>query len=529
LPPGDITGRRENLLIGVFCLLAALRVFVFTAAFPFFNNIDESCHFDLMCKYSHGDLPQGLDLYSAEAAEMSALYASPEYCHPRLRGLDPFIAEAAGMFAPYNSPEYSYTRVPKIPAWRITPPLWSYPTELRAKLVRQSTNKWRGKENFESIQMPFYYTVVGVWYNLGKLLGLEGGNLLYWARFFNIPVYILLIWLAYVFSKELVPSSKFVYLGVPFVLTFWPQDVFYGLNNDILSAPLVTLSLYLLLRMYRIEAPRPGLALCAGLSAAAACLTKFTNAPIFAVVGSVAFLKLGPSWWRKQPLVHLVPVVLLVMASSIPIGCWLARNYVVFGDLMGSALNNRFKTWTPKPIGEYWNHPIFTPVGFLVFWTELATTIWRGETYWLGNHLAATRIDAFYALSSTVFLLAFAIAAIADRGRTRTEARLATGLCSLLFALSVSVLVLVSVSFDFGTSFYPSRDLPFLTSGRLILGSCIPFLIMYLGGFEVLLGWLRLSFARLPLLILFVDLMVVSEIAYSMQVFQSRYNWFHLP
>jgi hypothetical protein len=89
--------------------------------------------------------------------------------------------------------------------------------------------------------------------------------------------------------------------------------------------------------------------------------------------------------------------------------------------------------------------------------------------------------------------------------------------------------VLVSVSFDFGTSFYPSRQLPFLPSGRLIMGSLVPFLILYLGGLEALLGWLRLSFMRIPVLIVIIDLMVMSQIGYSVQVFASQYNWFHLP
>jgi hypothetical protein len=52
---------------------------------------------------------------------------------------------------------------------------------------------------------------------------------------------------------------------------------------------------------------------------------------------------------------------------------------------------------------------------------------------------------------------------------------------------------------------------------------------MYLGGLDVLLGWLRLRFARVPLLIIMVNFMVTSEIVYSMQVFASQYNWFHLP
>lgn len=77
--PRSSAGRRQLLLIGLFSLLAAVRVFVFTAAFPFFNNVDEHYHFDLVCRYSHADVPRGLDPCSAEAAALIAVYASPEY------------------------------------------------------------------------------------------------------------------------------------------------------------------------------------------------------------------------------------------------------------------------------------------------------------------------------------------------------------------------------------------------------------------------------------------------------------------
>jgi len=77
--PRDATGRRERLLVRLFCLLAALRIFVFTAAFPFFNNVDEQYHFDLVCRYAQGDVPQGLERCSAEAVALIARYGSPEY------------------------------------------------------------------------------------------------------------------------------------------------------------------------------------------------------------------------------------------------------------------------------------------------------------------------------------------------------------------------------------------------------------------------------------------------------------------
>jgi hypothetical protein len=52
-------------------------------------------------------------------------------------------------------------------------------------------------------------------------------------------------------------------------------------------------------------------------------------------------------------------------------------------------------------------------------------------------------------------------------------------------------------------------------------------LIMFLRGMDVLLGWLRLSFARPFALVVIVGVALVSEIALSLPVFASEYNWYH--
>ena len=59
----------------------------------------------------------------------------------------------------------------------------------------------------------------------------------------------------------------------------------------------------------------------------------------------------------------------------------------------------------------------------------------------------------------------------------------------------------VSVSFDFGRCPDPSKASPYLTSGRLITGALVPFVIMYLRGLDVLLGWLRVRRARVPVVV----------------------------
>ena len=51
----------ERVLILLLCVAAALRVFIFSAAFPFFSNIDEDLHFDLITQYSHAQIPRSFD------------------------------------------------------------------------------------------------------------------------------------------------------------------------------------------------------------------------------------------------------------------------------------------------------------------------------------------------------------------------------------------------------------------------------------------------------------------------------------
>ena len=115
--PGNSAGRRELLLIGLFSLLAAVRVFLFTAAFPFFNNVDEHYHLALVCRYSHADVPRGLDPCSAEAAALIALYGSPEY---------------------FGSPR-------DFPSGKFPPPVWARPAEARAEAFQQRKERWMAR------------------------------------------------------------------------------------------------------------------------------------------------------------------------------------------------------------------------------------------------------------------------------------------------------------------------------------------------------------------------------------------------
>ena len=71
-PPSSniLLGLKERTLVLLLCCLAA---------FPFFNNVDEPIHFDLVIKYSHGHVPRGLETLSADSAVYLSLYSSLAY------------------------------------------------------------------------------------------------------------------------------------------------------------------------------------------------------------------------------------------------------------------------------------------------------------------------------------------------------------------------------------------------------------------------------------------------------------------
>ena len=124
----------------------------------------------------------------------------------------------------------------------------------------------------------------------------------------------------------------------------------------------------------------------------------------------------------------------------------------------------------------------------------------------------------------------------ADTGKVSTQARtmlpntfqrtaLWFGLACL--AASLAFFALLSVKYDFQDCFYPSREHPFFTSGRLLLGALVPFLILFAAGLDRALG--RFSgTAKFTVLAALLIFMLASEITIDWKIFPNEYNWFHL-
>jgi hypothetical protein len=491
----------EPLVIGSLCVFAAVRVFLFSAAFPFFNNVDEQAHFDLVMKYSHGYLPRHLAGYSAEAASYLVLYGSPEY---------------------FKKPDdFRGGRFP-LPVWR------QQPTDERARMLRVLEAQWQSRANYESFEPPLYYALAGGWLSLGRLLGLADGWLLYWLRFLNVGVATATVLVGARAAHLLFPNRPLVSLGVPVLLAVWPQTALYSVQPDALSPLCFGIAFLALIRLHRAEPLSVTWAIVLGLALAASTLTKLSNLPLVAIVGTAVAVK---SWrlWRNGALRRNAYALLAFVAcATVPVGAWFMWNYHIVGEFTATTPKMQDLTWTRKSIGEYWTHPIFTLGGLREFWTELLASFWRGEFIWRGRLLGSPGVDTFYWIFSTV-ALGLAMAAVlwkypaADRNRKEVLVLALVSYISL-----VAFAAYLSIAIDFGSCSFPSRTHPYLSSGRLLNGAALPFFLLFAAALDFIterakrpwLGWMALSG-----LALFV---VLSQIVVNAPAFGSRYNFFHL-
>lgn len=489
--------RVEYLFVIILCIVASIRIFLFSAGFPVFTNVDEHAHFDLICKYSKGKIPTGLWKYDHDANRMILLYGSPEY-----------------LYYPAD-----------LPTGEIPPPIWKLPPKIQEFVLEKRLEKVKDDLNHESTQPPVYYFIATLWYKLGQALRIGNGFILYWVRFLNIIIYSMLIWLSYIFVRKYYHEDTFLRLSLPLILAFFPQDVFFSINNDVLTPLVFTAAFLCLLDCLISESKGLAFHLLTGLLIATAFLVKITAFVIFIMLGFVIILKAIRLKNERKFSEGMPALAILVLSALLPAGLWLLRNYLVLGDITGSAAKINMLTWTAKPFTAIWDHPIFTPAGALTFWSELMKTFWRGEITWYGERLSWDFADGFYWISSSVFLIAFIYSLLLMRPRTKSKIIDIANL--IVFGASVLLMAGISISYDYGTCWYPSQEHPYFTSGRLISGALVPFLILYLQGFKILTSRLK-SGTRWAALGAIIALMLVSEIVLSIPVFGSAYNMFHL-
>jgi len=483
------------------CGFAVLRVLALAAAFPLFNPVDETSHYEMVYEYSRGILP-GEDL----------------------RKVDPAMAR---IFSLYGSDEYL---VPQevLQRFHRDLPLPALPAALREYYYPKRLQFFEAQSNIETQAPPAYYLLAAVWYRFGEWLGAKDWLIAYWVRFLNAILYGGFVWIAYLFVKEIYPERPFLCAGVPALLAVFPQDLFYGVNRDVLSPLLVGLFLLLLFRTLRAETGAYPEMLGAGALAGIAFLTDVSNFVLYGALLAVLLVKSRKAEKLATPgHEQKMLAASFVCAVALPL-LWMARNRVVMGDFTESHAKLLYLGWIMKPWAEWWQHPIFTAAGAWYFVRELIGSYWRGEYVWARGALRNAPAEYFYLYSTLAAIAAFLAYFFARRKQGSALERLNNYLSLYLLSASVVFLAGISLLFDFQDCPYPSRAAPYVVSGRIIIGTLLPFLVMYLSGWEILFRPLRKYVHPIFPLLVVCAAILCAEITVALAPYHSHFNFYAL-
>ena len=486
LPPANPYRSR---IAATLCLLAAVRVLACLLAFPFFAPTDEQLHVDAIIQYRDGCIPHNpLTTVTPEAARLIDLYQSTEF----LAAQPPFAVRNEG---------------------------WCAPTLDAAPGLGIVTGRWIQHPNEEINQSRPYYSMAGWWYALGHSLHYSGVFELYWAKSLNAAFYGLTVLFAYLFARRCYGPESFLPLALCLMLLVFPQDIFFVLNPNAWFPAFFTASLYLLAVIATDGDSSYWIYVVAGVLSAIAFLLGFGNFTIF-----FPLLYLAGATLKRRDSRSRKAAILMLLAAAVPAGFWMIRNRLLLGDWNGTASKLRYLGWTAKPISQIFHHPLFSAHGFWYFVSTLSGNFWRGEIPWHGTPRASW-IDGLYLFSTVLFGAAFVLCIFRTEERPFAE-KFADRSALAIASLSSFFLIFLSLRYDFATTYYPSRALPYFVSGRLIIGALVPFLVIYLRGLELL--WKR-ALPRLspfiPVFALVICMAIVESLALR-PVFASPYNFY---
>jgi hypothetical protein len=491
-------------VVTVLCTFAALRILLLIAAFPLFNNVDEKNHFLSIRMYANGQIPgKALPLIDDDFSRTYLPYWSPEYDR------SPGRMEREGAASPIYplSPQERESAFDQgFYAWKL--------------------DKWEHTPNYEAQGAPLYYIIGAGWYKLGTSLGFRDWGLGYWLRLINPFAYAIFIWIAYKLVQRVYPDRPFLFIGVPALLAIFPNDVFYGMNRDVLSPALCSLILLLMIESVTEERESWRSLLLASLLLGLGFVLEVSNCVFYLALGATLWewIHRTDSSRRRKVTVGTLSVA---VSLTFPL-VWMLRNYLVMGDLTGSRAKLQWFGWTVKPLGAMLHHPLFTRSGLIYFSVNLIRDFWQGEIKWFGEPMRWAVADKFYILSTALLLLIFVLDFIRKAKVLPVIQRWTGGQFILLIAAATCFLAGISLPFDYHDFGYPSREHPFFISGRIICGALLPFAVAYLGGMEALLGCFRRWISPLVLLACLLLFVTASEIRVRSAVFRSPYNFFAL-
>jgi hypothetical protein len=490
--PSFLRKSMEHWLISFLCILATIHVLVFSAAFPFFNNVDEPYHFDLAVKYSRLDVPKGAEYISGESLQYMVVFSTWEYL---------------------------YTND------SLSAPPWKQPMSQIQPVLLSREKRWR-LTNYECPQPPLYYLLTGAWWRLCSALGFHDDFLLYLIRFLNVFFVVALVWLGWFAARLVFPENLFVRIAVPAFLALMPQTIFYSINNDVLSPLAFGIAFVCLVKFFQAEVPSLRLAMTTGMALTAVFLVKNSNLPLLAVSGVVVALKIWRLFKEGKLNVSLPPLVSLICCTILPAAAWMGWCKTYFGSFSGSGLTIQLVGWTLKPFSEWWHHPIFSPSGIWTYLSGQLGTFWQGEFLWHTQRLCLPGTDMLYTLLSLVLLAAVVPLLLLHSNVTPVQ-RFALKLSLACFVAALGFYAWLSIIYDFHNCANPSTAHPYFREGRLMLGALIPFLLLLAGGMDRMLDRFGKP-AKWYALAILISTMLTLEIVTDWPVFSSQYNWFNM-
>jgi len=205
---------------------------------------------------------------------------------------------------------------------------------------------------------------------------------------------------------------------------------------------------------------------------------------------------------------------------------WLLWMKTHFGDFTGTTSKAQLLGWTTKQFSDWWSHPIFTASGMWTFLSELIASFWRGEFMWHAHIIGFRGLDLFYVISSIGLIFIAVISLPRERPNTSEAQRRVLWIAAACVIATIVFLAFLSLQFDFGACINPSRERPYFFQGRLMLGSLIPFALLYVYGLSRLLrnqpGLVLGAVGAIAITI------TISELLANRVAFTSSYNWFHM-
>ena len=259
-----------------------------------------------------------------------------------------------------------------------------------------------------------------------------------------------------------------------------------------------------------------------GVLAALTALLSFGNFLVAIAVAVTAWTLRRESLDTPAERPRIAKTVAMMAAAALPIAIWFLHNHAVLGSWSGSKAKQEYLTWTVKPLSEIFHHPLFTIDGFGYFMSTLSRNFWRGEVYWAAAPRSAW-IDPLYLWLSMILCLIFIVHTLRTKSVNPDQSFGNTVSITLVIG-GVLFLMLISLPFDFGRCFYPSQARPYFVSGRLIIGALLPFLIMFLGGLQILCGWISKRLNPLWVALPLAVLVFVTETILFYPIMSSQFN-----